>query len=287
MIFFDIDGTLVDHRYAAEAAVGLLWQRNSVTLACGRDEFAKVWDQVIDGRMRATLDWCFLREGPVGLCEVFLQFGCRMCAKDAAREFSQYRADYAENWRLFDDVLDCFGELDGLPLGVISNGDRQMQTDKLRRFSLLDRFQTVVISEDMRLTKPAPGIFHRACFLADKKPGECIYVGDSLEDDMVGSQRAGLASVWLNRNEYALDENFAVQGTLRSGRSQQSGASDESQCSGDYRELGENIVIINSLTLLSGAIESVVKPPLIDIVLDTKMGTLHEEKCPTNSPKRL
>ena len=50
------------------------------------------------------------------------------------------------------------------------------------------------------MEKPDARIFLEAARQAGCAPGECLYVGDRLETDALGSARAGMTGVWLNRN---------------------------------------------------------------------------------------
>jgi putative hydrolase of the HAD superfamily len=62
------------------------------------------------------------------------------------------------------------------------------------------RFRVVVISEEVRVAKPAPGIYLIACRRAGVRPSDAIYVGDRLEDDALAARAAGLRGIWLNRS---------------------------------------------------------------------------------------
>lgn len=49
--------------------------------------------------------------------------------------------------------------------------------------------------------KPDPRIFEALVMAAGVDPGSVWHVGDDPEADVVGAQRAGLVSVWMNRTE--------------------------------------------------------------------------------------
>jgi 2-haloalkanoic acid dehalogenase type II len=83
-------------------------------------------------------------------------------------------------------------------LALLSNADDDFLTECLARNGL--RFETVVTSEQAEAIKPNPAIFH---YLADKlgvAPENVLYAGDNPIPDVLGPVRAGMKSVWVNRN---------------------------------------------------------------------------------------
>jgi 2-haloalkanoic acid dehalogenase type II len=83
-------------------------------------------------------------------------------------------------------------------LALLSNADDDFLGECLARNGL--RFETVVTSEQAEAIKPNPAIFH---YLADKlgvAPENVLYAGDNPIPDVLGPVRAGMKSVWVNRN---------------------------------------------------------------------------------------
>lgn len=107
-------------------------------------------------------------------------------------------------WRLYPDTLATLQVLRarGLELGIISNFDSRL-FNVLRGLGLEGQVDTVTISTLARSAKPAPGIFRRALEQHALDPEEAVHVGDSLKEDVLGAQQAGLLSVWLDRSEGA------------------------------------------------------------------------------------
>jgi putative hydrolase of the HAD superfamily len=125
--------------------------------------------------------------------------GDKLSDAEADRIFDDYRRHYEANARPFPDALPCLDALASRPMGIISNGDSTQQRNKLRNAGLLDRFRPVVVSGDIGVDKPDARIFLEAARQAGCAPGECVYVGDRLETDALGSARAGMTGIWLNR----------------------------------------------------------------------------------------
>ena len=83
-------------------------------------------------------------------------------------------------------------------LGVVSNGFKDIQYRKLKSLGIFESFVCVVLSDEMGVRKPAARIFFEALDRMGASPGECLYVGDSYEYDILGAAGAGIKGCWLN-----------------------------------------------------------------------------------------
>jgi putative hydrolase of the HAD superfamily len=105
-----------------------------------------------------------------------------------------------EVWRFYDDVVSVLGELRsrGLKIGIISNWDTRLKTisDGLGLTPLVD---FIVISAEVGVRKPDPGIFRLALDKAGVRPEEAMHVGDLPEEDAEGARRAGVRAVLIDR----------------------------------------------------------------------------------------
>jgi putative hydrolase of the HAD superfamily len=84
-------------------------------------------------------------------------------------------------------------------LGIISNGSPEVQYAKLNGLGIRDLFDCVILSEACGSQKPNPAIFGVALAQVRRQPGECIHIGDSYGNDVVGAKGAGLMACWFNR----------------------------------------------------------------------------------------
>ena len=83
----------------------------------------------------------------------------------------------------------------GMKLGVISNTAALYQVfDILREYGIRDYFQDVTLSSVTGLRKPCTDIFSVALHQIQSAPEECVYVGDTISRDIIGSKRAGFAA---------------------------------------------------------------------------------------------
>lgn len=82
----------------------------------------------------------------------------------------------------------------GLKLGIVSNTAALYQVfDILEEYGIRDYFQDVTLSSVTGIRKPCPDIFRVAMCQLRSKPEECVYVGDTISRDIIGSKRAGFA----------------------------------------------------------------------------------------------
>lgn len=199
MIFFDIDGTLIDHASASAAASLALHNQFAGEIPFPRDEFPGAWERIMDRHFER-----FCR-GEISLWD---QRRARIRESFAAPQLSDAEADsryfvfireYEQLTRAYEDAAPCLERLGGLQLGIISNGAGEQQIGKLRRAGLLPYFAVMVFSEDTGRGKPDPSIFREACRRAEKPPGECVHVGDDVTNDIHGSHAIGIRPVWVDR----------------------------------------------------------------------------------------
>ncbi len=205
MIFFDIDGTLIDHATASAAASLALHDQFAGEIPSSRGEFPEAWERIMDRHFER-----FCR-GEISLWD---QRRARIRESFAAPQMSDAEADsryfvfireYEQLTQAYDDASPCLEKLSGTPLGIISNGAREQQLGKLRRAGLLSHFSVTVFSEDTGRGKPDSSIFREACRRAGKDPGECILVGDDLKNDIHAGHAFGIRPVWVDRIGSAQD----------------------------------------------------------------------------------
>ena len=62
-------------------------------------------------------------------------------------------------------------------------------------------FDVVIISEEVGIKKPAPEVFGLAFEKLDMKPEDTVFVGDSLEDDMIPAGKSGCHCVMIGKEK--------------------------------------------------------------------------------------
>jgi putative hydrolase of the HAD superfamily len=199
MIFFDIDGTLIDHASASAAASLSFFDHFPGAIPFSREQFPAAWEEILNKHFNR-----FCR-GEVSLWE---QRRARVREVFAAPEMNDQETDerylvfirdYEALTRAFDDAEPCLQTLAGERLGIISNGAREQQIGKLQRAGLLHYFSVMVYSEDVGLGKPSASIFLEACRRAGDASERCVHIGDDLEADVLTSRALGMRGIHLSR----------------------------------------------------------------------------------------
>lgn len=81
-------------------------------------------------------------------------------------------------------------------LALLSNFDHGPTARRILAEAGLDSFfESITISEEEGLRKPVAELFHRTCRRLGLPPRRCLYVGDTMVEDIHGATAAGLGAV--------------------------------------------------------------------------------------------
>ena len=208
-VFFDLDGTLCDSDTAWDIA-----QRDMFQLF--REHYPDVSEAALTVAWRTIHQELFqqLNAGKCSMAEVRdSRFQCLFAELDlptnsVMEEINDFFCSrYLTSLHLYDDVT-VLEELHAYHVGIITNGAHDEHTDsqlsKVRHLGLSERIQSLTISDAIGIRKPKVGIFKVACERADVLPEEAMFVGDTVENDIVGANRAGMTSVFIDRESDVL-----------------------------------------------------------------------------------
>lgn len=85
-------------------------------------------------------------------------------------------------------------------LVMLTNGSPELQQEKLDAVpQLAPYFDHIVVSGAFGEGKPAKALFEHVLGLLQLEPKETLMVGDKLTTDVLGAGRAGITSLWMNR----------------------------------------------------------------------------------------
>src|SRR5829696_574332 len=86
----------------------------------------------------------------------------------------------------------------GLLVAVVSNTEDGRARESLEAAGLAGRFDVVVDSHLVGVSKPDPAIFRHALQLLGVEPDEAVFVGDSYTHDALAARAAGMRAVLLD-----------------------------------------------------------------------------------------
>lgn len=112
---------------------------------------------------------------------------------------NDYYKPIADQVTLIDHAPEVLAKLKsgGLKLGVISNSTfpSDYHIAELEMHGLNKYFDFTVFSCDFGFRKPHTGLFRLALERLSLEPGETLYIGDRLREDVAGAKAAGLKAV--------------------------------------------------------------------------------------------
>lgn len=210
MIFFDLDGTLLDHKRSELCGVEAFYEEYKNYFELEKGMFYEVWCQISDKHFKRYLkgQLTFNEQQIERIKELFGYSNIKITDEEAMTKFKKYLRKYEDNWEAYDDVSSCLKYLLGkYELGIISNGDLEQQSLKLQRMKINQYFNYIVTAGEVGISKPNIELFKIACNRVNKQPQECWYIGDDLYSDIIPCEEVGMNGIWLNRKSEALSIN--------------------------------------------------------------------------------
>lgn len=127
---------------------------------------------------------------------------------DLEVELENWRDDDPEGLRenfdetdLYSDVRDCFKKLRESGMGVLIAGNQPIQAKKALETMELD-VDSILISAEVGVEKPAPEFFDEVRQAAGMRPQEILYVGDRIDNDVLPARAAGMRTALIKRGPW-------------------------------------------------------------------------------------
>jgi putative hydrolase of the HAD superfamily len=211
-VFFDLDETLSDHKYACQQGIKALMELRpelrSKTVEQLENEFWQMlnsnYDQVLQGKLSAQ-DTKIQRI--IGLFE-----GCHCEPPGDAEILAEvYTLAYNKAHRAVPGIEEVLVKLKAshYRIAVITNGFKKTQYKKLESCNLIPYIDLIVASEEIGATKPDPRIYQAALNKWNIHPHEAVMIGDSWENDVLCPHSLGMKTIWFNRrNEVCPDPSI-------------------------------------------------------------------------------
>lgn len=206
VVIFDLDDTLVAHRAAVDGGI----VRYARHLGGSYDRIepghaSRLWHELEERHYHSYLagELDFEGQRRARARDFAKVGGVQLTDELAGGWFDDYFEHYFTGLMLHDDAIECLDALSeqipGVRFGLITNGERSLQSRKIEQVGLTGRIEHAVYSGELGIVKPEAGIFQHAVDRFHVDVSESVYVGDRLVTDALGAARAGLTGVWLNR----------------------------------------------------------------------------------------
>lgn len=202
-ILFDLDDTIFDHQYARRCAFLELNKHYNIS-GISLQEMEKVHQYYLDLLFHKVLEKRLSLDDSrkQRMMLFFRHFGYTLKEHDALEADSIYRNEYNNNRQSIPGVNRLIEELKKYArIGIITNGLRIEQDEKIKICKIEDSIDYLIISEEIGCNKPAKEFFIKTLEKTGNNNDECIVIGDSWESDILGSYNTGIKSIWINRYE--------------------------------------------------------------------------------------
>lgn len=199
IILFDADDTLFDFKKSEKEAF-----RNTIL------EFNIQYDENYHLRIYQEVNTAIWKELEAGLItqeklkvERFKRLSDSLKVSFDENEFAiAYMKHLANGSFLFEESLELVKSLHkNYRLAIISNGLKDVQNKRIRKSIISEYFEEIVISEEVKVSKPDPKIFEYALNnMKHTNKNKVLIVGDSLTSDIQGGINFGIDTCWYNPN---------------------------------------------------------------------------------------
>ena len=207
-LLFDADGTLFDFHKAEMAALVQSFSQHNLP-----------FQPPIQKRYKAINHefWARFEQKQVSVDELrggrfrqlFTEFGIDFDGDAFADSYISQLALQAPLLAGARELLDCVNGR--YQLALITNGLADVQYSRLEISNLTRYFSPIIVSDEIGVAKPDPGIFDEA-FRQMGQPNkeDVLIIGDSLTSDIVGGINYGIDTCWYNPNGRQADPTMLI-----------------------------------------------------------------------------
>jgi putative hydrolase of the HAD superfamily len=208
-IFFDLDHTLWDFDRNSKTAFHRVFEKHRVTVPIS--EFIEVYEPI------NLKYWKLFREERVSkqelrrgrLIEAFAALKRTLPLAEIDALAVSYIEELPVDNHLFEGAIEVLEYLKPkYQLHIITNGFREVQHIKLKNSGIQSFFNTITTSEEVGVKKPNVLVFENALAKAGTRPQTSLMIGDSLEADIQGAEKAGMHTLFYNYRKEAVAPTY-------------------------------------------------------------------------------
>lgn len=197
VVLLDADNTLFDFDAAERKALRAVLQARGYTPDRDTvDTYQRINTALWDAFARGEVEQDFL------LVERFRRFEQAMGGSHDPGEFNaDYLAALASNGDLIPGAQALCKRLRelGCTLAIVTNGTAVAQRGRFSASPLREDIPHLFISQEIGARKPDPIFFDHVCRkLEISDRSRAVVVGDNLDSDILGGNRAGIDTIWYN-----------------------------------------------------------------------------------------
>lgn len=196
-IIFDVYGTLISTGTGSVDATDIIFRKYELTDST--EEIYKHWKELHKIHMRYAGE--FLTERDIfveGLKQLFIEYKIHSDAKLEVKPM----LDSLLHRKLFSDVDTVMERLlNTYNVAIGSTTDDHPLMENIEN-TILKKIPQIFTSELLRVYKPNEKFYREILNRTGWKSEECLFVGDSIEEDILGPKKAGMKTVFINRKGF-------------------------------------------------------------------------------------
>lgn len=200
-IIFDADNTILDFTYSEGRAL-----ERTLSEEAGIDFDLEVHLPLYMGINKEI--WKEFENGGIDADELkierfrrfFSELGYTGCESRLPDISSRYLTCLSESSVFISGAEQLLENLYGrVTMALVTNGLTRVQKPRFERAGLSRFFSTILISDELNMAKPDPGIFALACDnMGAHDKSEVLMVGDNQNSDIRGGNEFGIHTCWFN-----------------------------------------------------------------------------------------
>lgn len=204
-VLFDLDDTIFDHKHSRICGLIELQKLDSVIAGVPLEVLESEHEILIQNNYVSFLDGSITIEAArtERTRQLFLKYGVELTSVEANKYTEIYKQAYEQNRRAVPGAVELITELSRqYSIGIVSNGMREIQLNKLEICKADKLIDFITLSEDVGVRKPDAAIFKVALNKCGAKPNEAVFIGDAWGSDISGAANCGIKAIWLNRYKH-------------------------------------------------------------------------------------
>ena len=196
-VFFDIDDTLLNHRKAEKLALKDIWNEFSLNKLVTIEQLQETYHHI------NVYLWEMYGRGEIGREELQKTRFDRTLFRIGSTEDwktvgDRYMECYQLHWSWVKGAKEAFDKIKAsFRVGILTNGFADTQRVKIKQFGFDTPDIVALVSEEVGIMKPQPGIFEAATKAAGVPVEQILYVGDSHSSDLIGGTSYGWDVAWF------------------------------------------------------------------------------------------
>ena len=198
-VLFDFDDTLGDYKWAQEKAkkiISVFLNQKTIDPAAFWDEFHQRNEKLFQQYTAEEISLSDYRSA---------RFRFNGLNAEELQHINTLYMDWTnENVQLFNDAEPVLKILlkNKKEIAILTNGPSDGQRTKLKCLNMLSQDFKFFISSEIGLAKPSLSYFQYVLNHLNLSPDEALMIGDSMENDYFGAQKAGIHALLLDRKAH-------------------------------------------------------------------------------------